>query len=225
LLEPELFGEERGRPSYPLGVLVGLVVAILGGEREAAKRLPPRIFELGCPTGDGLLEEGLVARDDLLGLLALRDVARNGIHQPRVVVRARAPLEPAVRAVRAQVAVLEVEDELPCLRLLVDLGDGRLEIVGMDELDEWPRLQLLELEAEHPRPCRVQLHEMAVERRRADEIERKLLLSCEEGVGFDPPRAGAGGPDCAHHHDDGRKADRDCERPCRERGRLTQHLP
>ena len=90
---------------------------------------------------------------------------------PAVVVRARAPFEPAVGTVRAEVAVLEVEDELTGLRLLVDLGLRRREIVRVDELDERPARQLGELEPEHLLPSRVEADEVPLERRRADEIE------------------------------------------------------
>ena len=52
----------------------------------------------------------------------------------------------------------------------------------MDEVRERPGLELLELEAEHALPGRVQLDEVPVERRRADEVQRQLLLAGKELV-------------------------------------------
>ena len=55
-IEAQALREQRSGAPDALRVLVRLVVAILGGEREAAKRLPAGVLELRRPASNGFLE-------------------------------------------------------------------------------------------------------------------------------------------------------------------------
>jgi len=90
-----------------------------------------------------------VTSDDLFGVLAFGDVARDGEHQPRLVVGMGRPLEPAIGPIGMPVAVLEVEHQVTLLRLLADLGQRPLQVVGVNELDERTSRELVELIAEN----------------------------------------------------------------------------
>ena len=112
------------------------------------------------------LQLARVARERLFRRLAFGDVARGGVHDLLLTERRRRPHQPAQRAVLVEVAVLEVDDLLATLDLLRRFGNRGLAIVGMDEVHERPRQQLLFAVAEHALPRRIDALEVAVESRR-----------------------------------------------------------
>ena len=166
----------------------------------------------------------LVTGDDLLGLLALGDVAGDRVHQARVVVGPRRPLQPAVGAVRAQVAVLKIEDELrrssACLSTSASVAS---QIVGVHELDERPASSAPPARSRARAPGRVELDEVPVERGGADEIERELLLACEQRVGLRSAVSRDRTTEITAQHDDPGQADGDHGRPCTQNGRMAKH--
>ena len=72
-----------------------------------------------------------------------------------------------------EVAVLEGDDLLPTLDLLHRFGNRGLAIVGMDEVHEGPRQQLLFAVAENAVPRRIDALEVAIESRDAEHVQRE----------------------------------------------------
>ncbi len=73
--KPECRRDLSGGLTDASGVLLGLVVVVVGGEREPLDRLLPRLLELPGSLRDGPLQPLLVALLALLEQLAVGDVA------------------------------------------------------------------------------------------------------------------------------------------------------
>ena len=132
LAEAEAAGDQRGGPANALGVLVGGVVAVLGGDGEPLERLEAGFLERLGPLPHGPLEDVTLVLQRLLGLLLSRDVARRHVEPLLLVDGPDAPLEPAVLAVGAAESV--AEDGARCtFDHERDLSLGPHPIVGMDE--------------------------------------------------------------------------------------------
>ena len=58
----------------------------------------------------------------------------------------------------------------------------------MHEVSKRPGEQLLQLETEHPRPGGIQMDEVPIEGRRANQIERQLLMPTQNQIRLEPPR-------------------------------------
>ena len=58
-----------------------------------------------------------------------------------------------------------------------DLCDGRLAVLGMDELDEGPRAHCLGGVAEHAFPCPFDAREPAVQVRCRQQVERRVVIT------------------------------------------------
>jgi hypothetical protein len=163
----------------------------LATERLAARPAEAR-FGLGVPAGDPAArvdrDEGVVGvLDDLAGPvvaalegrldhLALGDVARRGVDELLLDDGHRAPLDPTPAAVLGREAVDEVDGDAAHAQaggLLL----GPRAVVVVDELHEGPRAQLVLGPAERLRPRRVELLEVAVEPRRADQVTRELEVA------------------------------------------------
>ena len=91
----------------------------------------------------------------------LCDVAPHRVDQSRRFRRNRRPVQPAVRAIAAFVAILEVDNLGPFGEVL-DHVDCRESVVGMDEIEEGSRHKLGIREAERLGPRRIEMLEEAV---------------------------------------------------------------
>ena len=94
-----MLGDESRGASDSLGVLVGVVVAVLGRLGEPLERLQSGGVEVGCSFSHGTFEHLRVIVHQLLESLALGDVARDRDQLARVGIRPRRPLQPAVATV------------------------------------------------------------------------------------------------------------------------------
>ena len=171
----------------------------------------------------------------LLRLAPVGDVARRRVDQLVLVVGARGPLDPAMAAVLRQVPVRERR------RLLArPQRRGRqrraLAVVGVHELDERARHQLLARPAQRLLPRAIQAHEVAVEARGAQQVARELEVAGGGrgllGGGPQPLRHLAREPadrdedDAAHEVGDGAQVlalDRGPDREQRERRHPAEH--
>src|SRR6478752_7464200 len=153
-----------------------------------------------------------MARHDVFCFLPFRYVAGDAVHQTGVDVGPRRPFEPAIRAVGAPIAILEVDQVLTGRGLCLDSGLRLLDVVRVDELDERPRLQLFEVEPQDLLPRWIELNEVAGEGRGADEVERELLLARKQLFGRDLVSPRPEERDQAHQEDGHGKAD-DRRRP------------
>ena len=135
---------------------------------------------LPLEAGVARLERAVQLRDLPLGALALGDVVRGGVQQPRLDRRRRHPHEPGVRAVLAAVAVLE-GDRVDPARELRDLGQRGLAIVGVDEVEERARHELVDAVAQHALERRVETLEVAVHAGHAEHVEREREEAVELG--------------------------------------------
>src|ERR1019366_2805339 len=109
----------------------------------------------------------------LLDELALREVPRARVCQLFGGDRPGAPEQAAVAAVLAEVAVLEVMRYMVGISQCPLLRPGHLAVVGVDELDEWLRAQLLRRPAERLLPGATQALEVAVESDRTEQLGRE----------------------------------------------------
>ena len=112
----------------------------------------------------------------LIEQLALGDVACDRDQLAALHVRPGRPFQPPVGAVLVPVAVFEAEDLFAGLRLPGCFGNGWLAIVGVDEVEERSRQQLVLAVAERARPRRVHAGEVPVEARGHEQVERQLLM-------------------------------------------------
>ena len=119
------------------------------------------------------LQLARVAGEGLFRRLAFGDVARGAEHDLLLTKRRRGPHQPPQRPVLVEVAVLEGDDLLATLDLLHRFGNRGLAIVGMDEVHEGPRQQLLFAVAENAVPRRIDALEVAVESRDAEHVQRE----------------------------------------------------
>src|SRR5689334_8473505 len=89
------------------------------------------------------------------------------------MVGSRIPAEPPIRAILAQVAILEAErlSTASHVRVLIERA---LTIVGMDEFDERTRHQLLAGETKSALPRRAQAFEVSVEIEHAQHVDREI---------------------------------------------------
>ena len=170
----------------------GMIVS--ASSRPSASRARPAEagLRLGVPAGDHATrvdrDEGVVRRlDDLarpviaalqgrLDHPALGDVARRGVDQPLLDDGHRAPFDPAPAAVLGREAVDEVDGDAARAQLGRLLLGARA-IVVVDELHEGARAQLVLAPSERLRPRGVELLEVAVEARRADEVAGELEVA------------------------------------------------
>ena len=121
----------------------------------------------------------LLGQEELLvALAAPRHVVRHGVEQTPLGIRLRRPQQRLVAAVGALEAVLE-RDGGNALRQLGDLALGRLEVVGMHQVVERPRQELLVGPAQDALERGVDLLEAPVGARDAEHVEREI----EEGLG------------------------------------------
>ncbi len=128
-----------------------------------------------CPEGRHLLRlPQLLFQTETLG-----DVPDDGEDQPLVGDGHAVPGQPAVAAVLAAVAVDEEHDALALSQPLADV-DRRLDVVGVDELEPGPALQLFQLPAQGGGPGWIQLLETAVEAGDAEHVGGQI----EEPVAF-----------------------------------------
>ena len=98
----------------------------------------------------------------LLGELAEGDVAREQVDEALLPEGGGGPRQPAVAAVGVAVAVLEARGRR-ALHELAQLVEHRLAVVGVQEVDDRARAQLVVREAEAALPARVQLERAALE--------------------------------------------------------------
>jgi hypothetical protein len=111
-----------------------------------------------------------------LGRMLLGDVARRSVDQMAFGVDPRVPLDQPPAAVLRAVAVHESHAAVAAGRAR-GFGLGALAVVGMDELEERSRHQLLARPAEAALPRAVQVREVAVERRRPEQVARELEVA------------------------------------------------
>ena|SRR6266496_4033412 len=94
---------------------------------------------------------------------ALGNVTGNRIDQLALWHSAGIPEEPSVRAVLAEISIIELND-IPAFCHLCRVGGGRgLTVVWMKKLREWPGQHLLNTEPESRFPGRVHQLEISVE--------------------------------------------------------------
>ena len=125
---------------------------------------------LGILHGSLRLGPGKLQR--LLAALAVGDVPADRVDELVGRGRGGAPGQPTVRAVLAAVAVLE-PDRVDARGELRRLGDRRLAVVGMDEVDERALPQLVQGPSEGLLPGGIEVFEIAVEPGHAHEVERE----------------------------------------------------
>ncbi len=109
----------------------------------------------------------------LLQLFEVGDVACDRVKQTRLRLGMRCPEQVPVGAVRAAVPVLERHGRYALCQLL-DLADRRLDVVGMDELDERSGEQLFGPPAQCALEGGVDPLEVAVGPRDAEHVERHI---------------------------------------------------
>ena len=119
---------------------------------------------------------------------------RDGVDPLLLGHRDRVPEEPFVRAVLATIPVLEGE-HVGAGGEATGLGEGRLAVVGMDEVHERLGEQLLDGEPQGARPGGVEALEVAVEPGDAEHVDREpeetiLLLLDATARGVVPDDAG-----------------------------------
>lgn len=105
--------------------------------------------------------------------MAVRDVPRHAVHDAFLRPSVCAPLEPAHRAVGADVPRLEPED----VRAVRELGEVRgngFAIVGVDVVQERPGQQLLFRVPEDARERRIGELQVPVEPGNAERIKRQI---------------------------------------------------
>ena len=165
------------------------VVVVLADQRfsRAADQLLPGPVEAHEPEFLGVfdedhvgevlqhrVQEALGAVQLLLRALAFGDVLGGGVDQPFLRDRPGAPEHRAVAAVLATVTVLEGDRLVVRARQAGCFGLGLLAVVGVDELDERLRTELLKRPAEGPLPGRIEAFEVAIESDRAQQVGREF---------------------------------------------------
>ena len=91
------------------------------------------------------------------------------------------PFQPAVATVGRAVAVPEA-DGPDAIGEAAGFDQAHLPIVGMDEVDDRPRAELFDRESESSLPGRVQVLEVAIERRGADQVEGESEVPLDPGL-------------------------------------------
>ena len=118
-------------------------------------------------------EYGVPPRQRLLRPLAPGDVAGGGVDRVLFHDRDGLPLQPDLRAVLAEITVLEVGGPHAPAKLLQS-ANGLHPIFGVDELDKPPGQQLLVGIAERLLESRIYALEVPVQARDAEQIRREL---------------------------------------------------
>ena len=113
---------------------------------------------------------------------AFGDVVRRGIDERPVRSRGRLPHQPLVGSVLAAVPVFECKRRLAPGQAF-GFGIGDLTVIRVHELDERLCHQFGRRVAQYLLPCRVEPHEVAVERRDAQHVQRQV----EKAVQLDRP--------------------------------------
>jgi len=148
----------------------------LGGAfrlRLRRRQLPHQMREMICVLRFGLARQiqlARIGRELLIGGLALGHVPGRGVNDLLVRVRHSGPRQPAIRAVAAPEAVLEMQDDR-AFGHFRGFGPRARAIVRVDEVDVRRCAQLGLRETERAHPGRVEALEIAVESRDADQIE------------------------------------------------------
>ncbi len=106
-------------------------------------------------------------------VLLVGDVASAGVDQAAVLGRHRPPHQPAPLSGLGAEAVLEVVDDVARLQV-GDRGQGRVDVLRMDEVDERLGRQLLLREAQHALEGVVDALEVAVGPGHTQEVEREV---------------------------------------------------
>jgi hypothetical protein len=135
--QPELLGQQRGGAADALGVLVRVVVAVLGGHREALERLAARVLEVGGTGADPALEILVAVLERALQAARLEQVAD-----------AEEDLD-AVERLGDEVAGAETERAAARRRGVVGGEDEDRHAGAHDPLEQREAVDLGDLEVEH----------------------------------------------------------------------------